>query len=431
MATKQRKLKYLKKLITSNDLFGKKIGLNYKGHESHKTLLGGTMSIICLLLVVIYFIMQLVDVFHFKYTISTQTVYANLELHKEIIDSENLEFAFQFINKSSGIGLNLTQFNTFIDIQANFILQDDIGKQITKKIAFVECDSDKLKGDRDFQQLLSQNQILYCPQYQPLLLNLAQSTININFIDCSDISSTGTVCSSNHQEKLKILDELQVKLITVNDFFDVDEFYISPIKSQLNVLQFGISQNITNYLLFDMKKGYAIAMDSMFANFFNNQNYSYYTFDSSSSYTEEKRSAVYTSLKLNFDSETIIQERRVLTIIDALSQTGGIMHILPMIFRIIIKPIQEFLFYRSIFNKIYLIDVQGSQQNKLKLKSKRKRKISSQTMGQGEFSTPIINSNNNNYNNKNDIKLPHLQNAKAKISPSTFKSSLQQQQPKK
>jgi uncharacterized membrane protein len=52
----------LSKFIRSNDIYGHKIGLSFKGETTHKTILGGIFTIMANIIIVSFFIYQVLAV---------------------------------------------------------------------------------------------------------------------------------------------------------------------------------------------------------------------------------------------------------------------------------------------------------------------------------------------------------------------------------
>ncbi|CDW88410.1 UNKNOWN [Stylonychia lemnae] len=124
--------------------------------------------------------------------------------------------------------------------------------------------------------------------------------------------------------------------------------------------------SITNNQMIKYAFNYAQTQDSWLANAYDNKNLTY--FSARSDYSQIGTRSIEAdwslfSVEIDLDSDYIITNRKVMTILDAFSNVGGLMGIVFAMTGFMIKGIQEQLFLQSIIKRIFLFRDSGKKKD--------------------------------------------------------------------
>ncbi|CDW73849.1 UNKNOWN [Stylonychia lemnae] len=176
-------------------------------------------------------------------------------------------------------------------------------------------------------------------------------------------------------------DKLQFNVVATNQFIDVNEKSLSPIKTELkNFYATGYHNMSLNYQL-KIGKNFLISSSSSLSNQLNQKNETYYTVREESLKISSQRvyqNQVFLNFNMMIDDNAMTTNLELYTVSDALSNTGGIIGIATIIIQFLVYKTQEYLYYQQLVKEIFKIGIEDSMpQNG---KSDKLQKFPSQQM---------------------------------------------------
>eukprot|EP00347_Sterkiella_histriomuscorum_P012114 403369842 len=278
---------------------------------------------------------------------------------------------------TTGDFLEWEEFETFIDISPEIGSQNQDYSEMYEILKMERCKEGRLKNDPIFNKMIKNGQISYCPIYEPFTpMNLQVTTLSVFYSKCDEMKmqQKNKTCVQDAWEISNFLSSCQIKMNKLSEYFDVNEFENNPIKSQLSALFLIPSQKLVSVYTFTISLDVAIRRDSMFANQIDPQNSTFYALHDEMTLMAEKTDDIffYTAINFNYQSQTLISERKVFTLLDALANSGGIMQILPVLIGLLINKFQDYLFFQSIFNSNYKVTKSNMESNTRKTKADKK-----------------------------------------------------------
>ncbi|CDW71506.1 UNKNOWN [Stylonychia lemnae] len=366
------RVKKLKELITNLDSFGHPITLTYKNQSTYKSLFGGIVTILIQLVVGGYFISQLAAVFNRDGSqITRQTKIMDLVLNDQKIqlDRSNFEIAFNFWDSNFGMN-DLDVVAQYLQIRAivfEILYDPQIGiTQQQRAIKLEKCGIDRFNGRSDVVTNLGivDHHICFQKDFDASLYGSTYSQnvryISANITKCSQqyldeyLPDKNFKCKSD-KEIDDFANGVMFELVYMYNTFEENDFD-SPIKQQISAFYSGLNSDRRAIRIYSVQKNFAERRDSYFANSLSTQRKEFYQirqeFDFNTKQVENQDTFLAIQFFQSNQQETI--QRSAFTLIDAITNTGGLVSIIFLVTQILIKRIQQQLFFQSLINSNYL-----------------------------------------------------------------------------
>ncbi|CDW77341.1 UNKNOWN [Stylonychia lemnae] len=294
----------LKGQLRSLDIFGHEVKLLYKGKSAKQTLLGSFMTIISVGLIGFYLVLQIKESFDTALVLIPPFAYSK--------EQDNEENIYRYIN----ITTILTITTDRLDQDGDRVVED-------QHLELFKCSKDRITDNNRISY-----QIGACDQ------------------DYLSKKYSNSTCEKDKLKVQEILKDTYLLVFSSSYYFDPEEFNQSPIKVNTVQNAFRFSSQFEKIVNFEIGLNKAMVSDSKLH-------------ENIGSYNREFISTKFVSQGNNDKSEVdpihfTIQQANNLVM--ALSNTGGLAGLLFAVVRIIIGPIQEFLYYQSLIQKSFMVE---------------------------------------------------------------------------
>ncbi|CDW90405.1 UNKNOWN [Stylonychia lemnae] len=232
---------------------------------------------------------------------------------------------------------------------------------------------------------LNANQVgMQCPQNFKFQLagntaTLVEKFISADIIYCDQTTLNkrfqGKKCKSKTQTD-SILKNMIVVIAQKQQYFDVDEFRDSPIKDTIKISTLDLIPNFTQNYDYKLSENEAYVSDTLTDSFFEGKKQNYYKSRLESTSVSSLQTTTLARIRFLLDENVESVERITDTIIDAISQVGGLMSIIFSIISFFVCYIQDFLFNSHIIRKIFAYNDRLFKQEYVKQSNKKLKKYS-------------------------------------------------------
>eukprot|EP00347_Sterkiella_histriomuscorum_P006411 403352871 len=377
----------VKQAIKSQDMFGHKIGLTYKNKSSYKTSFGGIITILFRLGIIIYLAMQLIDVYNRKFELKLSTQYRNLY-------HDQTQYKFDNGGFDIAVGEVVTQW---INVEGQPSFQNTTTTDFDLKI----CTSDRFASMSE-ASILGIYGGFYCAQnFNSSWLQGAKYSQKMKFqsikVDkCNQrllTQKNATALCASESEIQDVINAATVQIGVMNQIFNADNFKDYPLVPKILVETFNIQSAVAQRAVYVLKRNEAILKDNWIFASWGSQNFtSYETSLRSMSFPQANTDNTVFTFILGMNDQITITERKVFTLLDALSSTGGLLQFMIIALAFLTRNVQQNMFYLSVIKKIFLFDeshFSGKKESVSKDSYKTTRQKSNSNQGdQNENCTP-------------------------------------------
>ncbi|CDW87086.1 UNKNOWN [Stylonychia lemnae] len=278
------------------------------------------------------------------------------------------------------VSVNLRQYQVLRTSDGMFSLK-------ANDIPLGKCDDSRFNGESsqtqefglqvDYQCPLSLNFDLYGN-----LQGKNSSFLKLSVSQCQeDINSTKKKCASQ-AEIDKVMSSLTVNIAYMSQYFDVNDLSPQPVKTLIKTLLATTVPNVSQNYVMKVSQNQAFLSDSIFSNQFGERDLTYSSISADSSFLTTTQNLLFSdNFQVYFilDENVQITKRQVYTISDALSSTGGMLGSLALILSMVLKKLQEYLFFRSVINDQYFVHKSYLQDSKTRKHIQNSNQQSSNT----------------------------------------------------
>eukprot|EP00347_Sterkiella_histriomuscorum_P010995 403374147 len=314
------KLEKLQRIIKRLDKFGHPITLLYNGESTHKTVFGGFCSILAVIIIALFFAIQLRLVIlreHIHLTYSYIQKNKNFNDHGIILTKENFDIAVLIKNS--------VDQNIITDVETYFIV--------------------------DFNKLIDINgstQGDFISFFRVTVQHCTQAKFNKYY------PNSNKTCKSIDQINA-IIPFVQLEFYVYQKYFDDKEFNDVPIKKFIKYFNFKLLTDVAIVQRMRIVKQQLTTQDNFLSNQLSSKTYEYHSVDFDYvQLTDLSTAQSLFTFSVQLDDQIKVINRSVYTIADALSQTGGIIGIILPIFSFFIRNIQSSLFYLQIIKDNFI-----------------------------------------------------------------------------
>ncbi|CDW82682.1 UNKNOWN [Stylonychia lemnae] len=352
-------MKGIKGYLRLLDIFGHEVKLLYKGNSTKQTLLGSFMTVISTLI-------QL-DLDNLLFPISKESFDTALVLIPPFAFSQaqdKYENIYRYVN----ITTTLTITTDKLDKDGDRISED-------QNLELFQCSKDRMFSSDRFTSMIEKYEFaesLCYKQFEQLELRTDNNRISYQISSCDqDYLSKkypNSTCEKNQTKAKEILMNTYLIIFSSSYYFDPEEFNQSPIKVNTvqNAFRFSQFEKIVN---FEIGLNKAIISDSKLhenigsfsREFISTKFVSQGANDKSLAnpihFTiQQVKFAIKIISRFYMTTEQNVFERQANNLVGALSNTGGLAGILFAVVRILIGPMQEFLYYQSLIEQSFMVE---------------------------------------------------------------------------
>eukprot|EP00347_Sterkiella_histriomuscorum_P003054 403365765 len=414
--------------IKSLDSFGHPIQFTYNNSSTFKSTIGGYLTLVARLGIVIYLILELINVAQKKSSIRFSTYIRDLATDKSeyTIDQSQFDLAALIklqsqINDTYNTTNNMHKYAYVQISELKFVYFEKNGQLdydfVLKPFDLVKCDETRFLGQKEIMNNLGILKGNYqCPKNFNLTLQGSFSSQSSQFLrvelkkcDQNYLNQyyPNETCA-NQQEIDEVFDGLELFVPVINQYFDAyDVETLNPIKTTIQVLYYTAQSNFSQNYLIKIAQNFAVTRDSSLSSSISERNLTYYSIETKYSFFRNQDSAsAPVIMNILLDETVSTTEREVYTISDALAATGGFLEIIRIIAATIVGGIQAQLYYQSIISKLLTSDYNNISHKNLKAKiSKKKETLRTSQIYDSNQSIQVQNITQENLNKSNGVTM--------------------------
>lgn len=345
--------KSFKSGISSFDMFCMPITLNYKGRDSFRTIIGGSISIVIFALFSVILTKLLRVMFDKSQVKSTENTvfYDTFSDTTEHFPLESeMTIAFYINSQSTSQAYAETYFN-FYEVTNQYDNQTGLTTKSKRTIEVDDCRNMNFspKLTEKFSKIAKG--FLLCPKTLNATLKGGWHSSENIYWDFSIYKTNCSSCMSWERYKTEMI-ELSVQVFILSPYLDYH--------SESEPLKIGINDD--NYVLMSPSRYTGFNIKVRKNQYKINGNYLLDDYKEGSFYNSEKASqsygAVYDSdlifgsIQFSLDSTTVIYEASVYTLFDLISQVGGSFEVVREIFSFMIGYFYSKMYYHYTLNSI-------------------------------------------------------------------------------
>ncbi|CDW79510.1 UNKNOWN [Stylonychia lemnae] len=371
----------------NNRNFGHPISLKYRQNSTFKTTFGGFVTIAFKIGILIYLVFELIKVVDKTYTVTNSMIKRNLFVDNGVytINEENFDIGFSMYGLSEEQQANLDNYVNITFQQGQFEWSADgksytfEGKQLQLGIALNllifnqlgKCGRHRFKGEVFQAESIGIPYAYKCPvnfsaSLQGSFTTQKMQSARLLISKCNQtnlsLKNQSAKCMNDSMMK-NFFDSFQVNVVATNQFIDVNEKQISPIKTVLkNFYATGYHNMSLSYQL-KIGQNFLISSTSSLSNQLGQLNQTYYTVrDDVLQVAAQTLSTdlVFINFNMMLDDNVMTTNLELYTISDALSNTGGIIGIVMIIIQFLVSQTQENLYYQQLVQDIFQINKEDS-----------------------------------------------------------------------
>eukprot|EP00347_Sterkiella_histriomuscorum_P015428 403357062 len=415
------------------DRFGSQISLTLNKQTKFTTSAGGVLSLLAWMGAIAYFGYCLYRVDSNEYQMASIDGYKGnvFDYTHNLTGHFDPAFSVQYVGPNMDVYVNMdTYFTMYVQqlYQNTDPLTGAIQMTLEYEYNMMKCNIERFGSDlqEEAQQLGLAN--YWCMNGTELYIRGGSRFFSVFFDYCNQTfldrmyPGQGKVCKTIDQ----ITPEISRSVLFTyfkNSYLDYNEFKKVPVKGFLKNKSYNILKGTTQQLSILASIHSAELQDNKFSGYAAPQQYNYYDFDSVKQELKYEYDPHYSKvgsyfpnglplMQFNFElnAQFTNKQRRVFTVLDAVSQTGGIAGVLMGFFSIINSLFQSALF------KLQLMGLLYTMQKRVPLKNKFKQQNQSQ-----ENSSQGSNANDSQKTHQNLIflminKITQMQPFKLKTS---------------
>eukprot|EP00347_Sterkiella_histriomuscorum_P007714 403347842 len=364
-------------IVSSIDMFGHQIQLNYKGKPTNKTFFGGLLSLITYFLVIGYFALMLKEVQNNEATIKSTVMYKDFSKETFTFTQKDFDFAIQiraegydarrfleikafkteyrYLIRNGQLRISMSPLDIF---EGNCSFEDRILDEkkdlLPRKLSQnVLINQSGLEIPLQHQRILYANDMWYCPAEQFTLdLKLNFNEFQVDIVPCSGSDN----CIQDPDTINAFLQKASIRIYKTSKYFDLNEFEDIPVKTVVDSEDFFFSTSNFKTLEYKISVNSAEGSQSKLAEQLDKFEYEFVQSDFNRESSQSFNPSQYAKIKFIISNEQKKVERINKNFVQVLSETGGIMGIVVSFFAVFGGSIQEFLFYSSIIGQIYLTE---------------------------------------------------------------------------
>ncbi|CDW80648.1 UNKNOWN [Stylonychia lemnae] len=398
--------KQLQSYIKSLDSFGIPVSLTFKNDPHLKSFVGGSMTILSRIGVFVYLALQMISVFS-----KTATIQASFYRRDLIKDSTEYDLTLKdfdygvrleyvFYEREPQVQVELDQY-VYLQISQNIYtwVKDKKGNSIFQKQKF-KTDL----GSCNFGRLgLKESQIDYlgikdgylCPKTINYQIKGSFSGEQSKFIQLSvrDCNQTYLDEVYNHTKKCKskkeiekVSSNLKLYFVVENSYFDENDYGKESVKKFLKPYYLTSKNGTSKYYYMLLSQNEIIKQDNLLLDEVVNDKFIETKIDYSIDQELESIDAynnAYIGVYIQMDDQVKTVNRKLMTILDALGNTGGFMSIIIVVAYAMIQYVQKTLYYTSLVKSLFVYQEnfsdQGSQSYSQMNQQKAKDRVFTKT----------------------------------------------------
>ncbi|CDW82292.1 UNKNOWN [Stylonychia lemnae] len=401
-------MRNIKKFLRVFDIYGHAVSFNYKGEGTKKTLPGSLLTLATMGVLIYHFSSQL-NVINLKksqinqaqYPINTQT--KTIDIHQPNfdlaflidIDKDASESIFKYMNITASFNsLGLT-----LDEETDRL--EGVNISISQNIELQNCSMERMGNNSLFHSYIktfTNKQFLCIKKLPDMELRGSNNIIQLKIRDCNQtqlkqmkdkgIYYPSETCYEKEVNKTAIpwIDKASIYAFTLQQFFDFEEINDDPIKLNLNVDKYAFSEVNMNEVAYEIQLSKVSGSKSRihesigeFENDFLSTKMKYIkSAPRSSQEAVSNSSKPFFNFRFQMSNEVNTISFTTQNMVQALSNTGGLAGILIGVIAFIIAPLQEFLYYKSLLRKTYLVEKSILDQHKSNQNDPNNQKIAAQ-----------------------------------------------------
>eukprot|EP00347_Sterkiella_histriomuscorum_P010653 403375445 len=319
-------------IVSSIDMFGHQIQLNYKGKPTNKTFFGGLLSLITYILVIGYFALMLKEVQNNEATIKSTVMYKDFSKETFTFTQKDFDFAIQI--RAEGYDAR-----RFLEIKAfkteyRYLIRNGQLRISMSPLDIFEgnCSfKDRMHGDQFFndQRILYANDMWYCPAEQFTLdLKLNFNEFQVDIVPCSGSDN----CIQDPDTINAFLQKASIRIYKTSKYFDLNEFEDIPVKTVVDSEDFFFSTSNFKTLEYKISVNSAEGSQSKLAEQLDKFEYEFVQSDFNRESSQSFNPSQYAKIKFTISNEQKKVERINKNFVQVLSETGGIMGIVVSFF---------------------------------------------------------------------------------------------------
>ncbi|CAI2386977.1 unnamed protein product [Moneuplotes crassus] len=363
--------------LKTADLFPTPVSLTFKGETTFKTRVGGIFSIVLVILFIVGFILELIDVAKRERMETTRN-----EIFFDLLTTNNTynlyEGGFDIAFATSNFwNLTIEQEKKFIqwdiaEVRYSRDYDNNVINEFRTSIDVVECNSSHFRLPDGTENFFKQNKGYRCLKKRDNLLkgnwfNLEYYTLEIkaNYCigtvkNCTSSNSADCTCHSLSKIEGNVTGSI-LSFVHSHSFLDFDDIE-TPIKRKFEDRRFRLTYGeLIDYGLHVVKSEYTLYDSPIWSSQVTKQG-EFYSLDQISQTSDPRLHITPIFIELKMSSKVNNLERRVYSIYDALGNLGGFIGIFQIIFAFMAGYFGSKIYYHKLMN--HIMEVSNSTEAK-------------------------------------------------------------------
>ncbi|CDW90422.1 UNKNOWN [Stylonychia lemnae] len=330
-----------------------------------------------------YFILQLIAIFQNNSSIKSSQKFLDSTRDQIRLNIQNFDFGLFVISPFEGYPNSYENIYRYVNVTASYEVEsyeyvnqngDTYYDLFSKQLKLVKCNENRLFGShllKDRLKSFEYDESFCLDEKFEIDLKGKSNFLAFSISSCDQayLSSKfpGSQCEKNTTKIKQFLGDAYVFSMSIEQYFDTEDFSENPIKVNVNSEIFSFYFDQTKVASYDVQNGVAKVTDSYLHEGLSYEEYGFLQtkLQFLGGYDMPLGTSIKDYIVIRFEMSNSFQviERQVDNVVQALSNTGGLGGIMLFIVKFLINPLQEFLFYQSLLKKTYLIEKQKIKKN--------------------------------------------------------------------
>ncbi|CDW83536.1 UNKNOWN [Stylonychia lemnae] len=378
--------KQLQSYIKNLDSFGIPVSLTFKNDPHLKSFVGGAMTVLSRIGVFIYLALQMISVF--SKTATIQASFYRRDLIKDPTQYDltlkdfdyGIRLEYVFYEREPQIQAELDQY-VYMQISQNIYtwVKDKKGNSVFQKqkikTELGNCSQGRLglkEGEVDYLGIINGYQ---CPKdvnYQIKGSFSGEQTkfIQLSVRDCNQTylneAYNKTKQCKSKKEIERVSANLKMYFVAENSYFDENDYGSESVKKFLKPYYLTSKNATSKYYYMLLSQNEIIKQDNLLLDEEVNDKFIETKIDYSVDQELEAIDAynnAYIGVYIQMDDQVKTVNRKLMTILDALGNTGGFMSIIIVVAYAMIQYVQKTLYYTSLVKSLFVFQENFEQQS--------------------------------------------------------------------
>ena len=361
--------------IRSFDIYGKSISFTYKGEDQYKTLMGGCITIVIKVLMVVFAWNLALSMLNRNNTISSvNTIINDIRQDNELLNLTDTEFSFiiRAHYKLNNRFRRLVRNDTIFSLSVNQYTrsgssENDNVNRTANPINIGLWSNEYFNASSAFDSIFQTGGALLWLDSYDFELKGNKLSSEFKYVDV-----TISKCQNSSESRIpwkpdsviqEAIDSLQVSVFLIDQYLDLDS-YDEPIKTYINDKYdyYGIS-GLMNEARFYIQQNEAKLNDHYLEYLNNDETEKFISIGKSDSLLRNSQETDVFKATFLKSEGNLIYERNVYTLLNLIGDLGGIFEILFIFGTVLTSTFNSKMFYYSVLSSLYQVDTEKCGKN--------------------------------------------------------------------